>query len=144
MNLVLDASVVIKWYLHEDLLESALRLKEQIKERSAIVAVPRFFFVEAANVLWKNVTLRKDDLKRSDAKGIFSRILDLPLHILEDDEILLRALDLSMEQKLTIYDGMYLAGALRFNATLITADAALVKRLAGSTMAHCVKYLGDF
>lgn len=144
MNLVLDASVVIKWYLHEDLLEPALRLKDQIRGRSASVAVPRFFFVEAANVLWKNVTLRKDDLKRSDAKGIFSRILDLPFHVLEDDEILLRALDLSIEHKISIYDGMYLAGALRFKATLVTADAVLVRRLTGSAAAHHVKHLGDF
>jgi predicted nucleic acid-binding protein len=143
MNLVLDASVVIKWYIYEDLLEPALRLKEKIRDGTTSVAVPRFFFVETANVLWKRVILRKDDLKRSDAKGIFSRILDLPLHVLEDDEILLRALDLSMDHALSIYDGMYLASALRFKATLITADAVLVKRLAGSAMAHHIKYLGD-
>ncbi len=142
MNLVLDTSVIIKWYIEENLLEPALRLKERVRDSSASVAVPRFFFVEAANVLWKKVVLRKD-LTRSDAKGIFSRILDLPLHILEDDEVFLRALDLSMGHSISIYDGMYLASAFRFKATLVTADSALVKRLADSSLAGHISYLGD-
>ncbi len=143
MNLVLDASVVIKWYIEEDLLEPALCLKERAKAGSVSVAVPRFFFVEAANVLWKKVALGKgSDLKRSDAKGIFSRILDLPFQVIEDDEILLKALDLSLDHSMSIYDGMYLASALRFKASFVTADNVLVRRLAGSSLADHVSYLG--
>jgi predicted nucleic acid-binding protein len=142
VNLVLDASVILKWYTHETLKEQAVALRERVLKEAVSVAVPRFFFVEAANILWKKARLRKD-LTREDAKGIFSRILDLPLNILEDDEILLRALDLSLDHSLSIYDSMYLAGALRFKAVLITADEALKNRLARSTLSRHIKYLGD-
>lgn len=142
MNLIVDSSVVIKWYTHENLQKQAAALRERITEESISVAVPRFFFVEAANILWKKSSLLKD-LSRADAKGIFWRILDLPLQVLEDDEILLRALDLSMDHSLSIYDSMYMASALRFKATLVTADSVLVKRLAGSSLAGRISFLGD-
>lgn len=145
MKFVLDASVVIKWYLEEELLDRALKLKDKIGNDGANVAVPRLFFVEAANVLWKKVILGKSGgLKRSDAKGIFSRILDLPFHVIEEDEILLKALDLSVDYKISIYDAMYVASALRFKAQLVTADTALEKKLVGLGLSNHVKHLGDF
>ena len=142
MSLVLDSSVVIKWFIPESLEDNAVRLKERIERLSESVAVPRFFFVEAANVLWKKAALRKD-MSRTDAQGILSRILDLPMTVLEDDEVLLRALDISLGHRLSVYDSMYLASALRLKATFITADSVLVKKLAGSTLASHVSYLGD-
>ncbi len=142
MSLVLDSSVVIKWYIQETLENNAVRLKERVERLSESVAVPRFFFVETANILWKKSVLRKE-VTPSDAKGIYSRILDLPFNILDDEEVLLRALDISIKHRLSVYDGMYLASALRFKATLITADSALVKKLSGSSLASHVSYLGD-
>ena len=83
MDFVLDPSVVIKWYVSENLSDAAFRLQGQIEEKSQLIGVPRFFFVESANILWKKSSLLKE-LSRHDAKGIYSRILDLPFHVIEE------------------------------------------------------------
>ena len=143
MSFVLDPSVVIKWYVPEVLMEAAARLREEIEERSRPVAVPRFFFVESANVLWKKSSLIKE-LSRSDAKGIYSRILDSPFHIVEDEALLLKALDLSLDHSVSVYDGLYLACALQCKAVLVTADAVLVKRFTHSGLSKHIVFLKEF
>ena len=130
MAFVLDSSVVCKWYVPEVLGDAALRLRDLIESESRSVAVPRFFFVESANILWKKASL-KNELSRSDAKGIYSRILDLPFHVVDDDDLLLQALNLSLDHSISVYDGLYLACAIHSRARLVTADTVLARRLGG-------------
>ena len=143
MDFVLDPSVVIKWYVSENLSDAAFRLQKQIEEKSQLVGVPRFFFVESANILWKKSSLLKE-LSRHDAKGIYSRILDLPFHVIEDDAILLKALDLSFDHGVSIYDAMYMACVLYSKAILVTADSTFVRRFSGSTLSQHVIHLSEF
>ncbi len=143
MNLILDPSVVIKWYIRENLEDNAVRLKARIEEERLQAAVPGLFFIEAANVLWKKCAIRKD-LEKMDAKGIFSRILDLPLKIIEDDDVLLKALSIALENSLSIYDALYVASALHFKAKFVTADHALVKQLHRSPLKSHVAYLSEY
>ena len=143
MNLVLDPSVVIKWYVPETLTGAAVRLKEQIETKSKLVAVPALFFVESANVLWKKSCLAKE-LSGRDAYAIYSRIMDLPFHVVEDREVLAQAMDLASENAISVYDALYVASAIHLKATLVTADAALVRRLASSSAKRFVAFLSDY
>lgn len=143
MHFVLDPSVVVKWYVSENLTDAAVRLKKKIEEESQLVAVPQFFFVESANILWKKSSLTKE-LSRNDAKGIYSRILDLPFHVIEDEELLLKALNLASDYSVSVYDAMYLACVIHSKAVLITADSALARRFASSSLHKHVAYLAEF
>ncbi len=143
MNFVLDASVVLKWYVPEKSSDVAMRLKDQIEESSQLVAVPESFFLESSNALWKKSFLVKE-LPSHDAKGILSRILDLPFYVIKDEILLLKALDLALVYGVSVYDGMYLACALQSKAKLVTDDAALIRRLANSEMSKWVMLLTDF
>ena len=133
---------MMKWYIPEVLTDEAVKLKKEVQKQSSLVAVPRIFFAESANILWKKSSLTKE-LPRSDVKGIFSRILDLPFHILEDEDVLLKALDLALHYSITVYDGLYLASALYFKAMLVTADSKLVRRIRPKMRKH-ILFLGDF
>ena len=141
MNYVLDSSVVLKWYVHEVLADKALVLKERLEKE--YVAVPEFFFVESANILWKKVLLKKE-LSSDDAKGIYSRVRGLSFHVIKDEELLLRALDLALDYSLSVYDGLYLACMLQSKAILVTADTVLVQRLKGSSFHEHVLHLDQF
>ncbi len=142
MHLVLDPSVVIKWYVPEVLTVEADRLKERIRKESRLVAVPQLFLVESANVLWKKSRLRKE-LSRRDAETIYSRIVELPFHRMEDQELLPEALDLAFQYSISVYDAIYLACALHYKAVLITADISFVRRFENSSMRQCVTSLAD-
>ena len=143
MHFVLDPSVVIKWYVSENLTDAALHLREQIEEKSQLVAVPRFFFLESASILWKKASLIKE-LSASDAKGIFSRILDLPFQVIEDDDLLLKALALALEYSISIYDAMYLACVIYSKAVLVTADSAFERRFSHSSLRKQIRHLAEF
>ena len=143
MQFVLDASVVTKWYVPEVLGDKAVKLKKFIEEKARPVAVPRYFFIEIANILWKKTSLTKE-LSRRDAQSIFFSIQDLPLYIIEDRELLLKAIELALDYSISVYDALYLAAALDSRATLVTADSALAKRFAHSNMKKHVLSLADF
>ena len=142
MHFVLDPSVVIKWYVSENLTEAAVHLKERIEKESRLVAVPQFFFLESANILWKKSSLMKE-LSRNDAKGIYSRILDLPFHVIEDRELLLKALNLAFDHSISLYDAMYLACVIHSKALLVTADTSFSQRFTHSNLRHQVKHLNE-
>ena len=143
MPIILDASIAIKWYIHENLSDIALDLKKIIDEGDLSVGVPQVFFLETANALWKKTSLM-NELEIHDAKDIYSRLLDTSFHIVPDDDILLKALDIALGHAISIYDAMYLASALFLNSTLVTADAVLVKRLVGSNLSKHICFLEKF
>ncbi len=69
---------------------------------------------------------------------------ELRLHSL-DRQLALEALKLSLEHGVTVYDAVYIALALRLNATMYTADEALLgnKRVAIlGLVAHVKDYSG--
>lgn len=142
MHFVLDPSVVIKWYVSENLTDAAVSLKKRIEMESRLVAVPQFFFLELASILWKKSSLLKE-LSKADAKGIYSRILDLPFHIIEDKELLLKALNLAFDYAVSVYDAMYLACVVHSKAVLVTADSSFAKRFVDSNLCSQVRYLGE-
>ena len=143
MDIVLDSSIAIKWYLREVLSDKALHLRMLIEKEALSVGVPQIFFLETANVLWKKSKLTHE-LSSNDAKGIYSRILDTSFYIVQDGDILLKSLEISLRHSISVYDGMYLASALYLKSTLVTADAALVRRFAGSELAKHICFLEDF
>ena len=142
-RLVLDPSVVIKWYVPEVLTDAAVSLKRRIHEESWPVAVPQLFFVESANVLWKKTSLKKE-LSRREGEAILSGIMGLPFYVVEDREVLPRAMRLASEYSISVYDALYLACAIRFKSVLVTADSALTRNIANSNLRKHIAFLAGF
>jgi len=81
VTLVLDASVLLKWFLQEPGSDSALELKHRYLEGDVAIALPDLALYEVPNVLrFKrelNATLMTADeaLHRSTAKFVHSMLL---------------------------------------------------------------------
>ena len=107
MRLVVDASVAVKWFVSEPLLENARRL---LSHRIDLHA-PDFVLVEFANVIWKKV--RRKELPASpryvDALSSLNDIVTL--HPVAD--LIERAMQIAMEIGHPVYDCLYLACAER-------------------------------
>ena len=82
---------------------------------------------EIGNALWLNV--RANNLSADGAKAALKRTISL-LVLVSDEGLLSSALAIAIEQNHPIYDCLYLALALRENASLVTADRKLAS-LAG-------------
>ena len=136
MRLVVDASVAVKWFVSEPLLENArLLLSHRID-----LHAPDFVLVEFANVIWKKV--RRKELPASpryvDALSSLNDIVTL--HPVAD--LIERAMQMAMEVEHPVYDCLYLACAERTESELATADRNLVNKVSGSSLSMVLRYVG--
>lgn len=134
---VLDTSVVIKWFRQGEVLaQRALAVRDAYLEGEIAVAAPSLLIYELANVL-----RYKKDLSASQVQEAVQSLLDMGLEVIPPlSPIMRRTIDLATTYRTTVYDATFAALAESLNATFITADERLVHRL---TALPCVRFLGE-
>ncbi|MCZ7649086.1 MAG: type II toxin-antitoxin system VapC family toxin [Planctomycetota bacterium] len=134
---VLDASVAIKLYFQEEHSEAAERCVRLIPE----VLAPDLIWAEMGNVVWKRQ--RRGDLSGADAASVVRSFLTLPLQIHPASGLLADALELAVKFDRSVYDGLYLALALKTRSILISADKRFVNALKDTPAGKHLEWLGD-
>ena len=142
MNLVIDASVLIKFYVPEVLSDRAERLLAKVGNKDIDLLAPDLIYPEAGNILWKKQRLK--ELTHSEAEEITDAILSLPLTIEASKSLLPLAVDIAIVYGITVYDASYLSLAKVYETTLITADRKLVDVLAKTDLKDSVIWLGSY
>jgi len=119
---VLDASVIAKLFTNEQFCEKAIEIVEDYTKGNFEIIVPDLLFIEVTNAL------RYKNNSQEILKKINKRLWDLEFKVERINETLLeKAIQISLEYNLTIYDAIYVAVAQLNSAQLITADSALFK-----------------
>jgi predicted nucleic acid-binding protein len=136
---VLDSSAALALSLKEPCAAAAARLIASQSSRRARLVAPRLFDVECASGLVKAVRRRRLDAAR--ALDDLLDLLDLPIERLEAPGAEVEALLLALDHGISAYDAVYVALAAEEGLPLVTADARLVRALAGSP--HAVLHLDD-
>jgi predicted nucleic acid-binding protein len=130
-DLVVDASVAIKWFLPEIHGEAALRLLEG----QYTLRAPDLIFSEFGNVLWKR--FRKGQISRKEAIVTTEALLALPLQVESSQSLIPAALEIACSAHRTVYDSLYLAVAIAHQCRVVTADSKLHNALKkGALSAH--------
>jgi predicted nucleic acid-binding protein len=134
MTLVVDASVVVKWFVEEDGREQALQVLDR-GERQA----PDLIVAEVANVIWKKAL--RGQVAAGQAHSICAalpRYFDA-LHPAE--ALVERAIGMGLALRHPIYDCLYLACAARIQGRLVTADRRLIAALANTEFGHLAVHI---
>ncbi len=142
MNVVIDASVLIKFYVPEVLSDKALYLLDAVREGDLSLLAPDLIFSEAGNILWKKHRLK--ELARSEVDEIADAIILLPVGVESSKSLLPLAAGIAMTYGITVYDAMYFALARIREARMVTAGRKLVAKMAGTDMNKYVSWLGNF
>lgn len=142
MNLVIDASVLIKFYVPEILSDRAERLLAKVEREEIGLLAPDLIYPEAGNTLWKKQRLK--ELTRSEVEEITDAILSLPLKIEASKPLLSLAVELATAYGITVYDALYISLAKVYETTLITADRKLAERLDKTDLRDSVTWLGSY
>ena len=121
---VVDASVVIKWFVPEVHSEAAGRL---LKTADHYLA-PDLLFPEVGNAIWKKV--RRDELTSRQARELAADISTIAVETVSARSLFEDACGVAIATGLTVYDAMCLALAVRLDTKLITADDRLVRTVA--------------
>jgi len=142
MNLVMDASVLIKFYVPEILSDRAERLLAKVEKQDIDLLVPDLIYLEAGNILWKKQRLK--ELTRSEVEEITDAVLSLPLKIEASKSLLPLAVNIAIAYGITVYDASYLSLAKVYETTLMTADRRLVDVLAKTDLKDSIIWLGSY
>lgn len=125
---VVDASILVKWFVHEEDSEKALKLRDDHVEGKYILVVPELAFVEVMNAL---------RYKGKDVKSLIqanTALWDVQLHVEKLNSFLLeKSMTAALKYNLTVYDAVYVALASVFGVQLITADKEL-QRVPNTTL----------
>jgi predicted nucleic acid-binding protein len=123
LSWVVDASVAVKWVIPEVLSDLADRVRDGAED----VLAPDLLLVEVANALWRKTTAR--EISAREADGAFDLVRRSGIDLRPAGPLLPRAMDLARRLGHPVYDCVYLALAEREEATLVTADQRLLRRL---------------
>lgn len=123
-EVVLDASVVVKWFSEEKGSDSAVSLRnEHIEGRKTLVA-PDLLIYEVENAL-----RFRPGLGSKDASKAIEYLFDLQLDLVTPSrELLKRSAQYAFRYGITIYDSCYVALADLLNINVITADTQLFEK----------------
>lgn len=124
--IVVDASVGLKWFIPEPGMTEALRV---LRSGRKLVA-PAIMKEEVVSGLVRRV--RREELTASEAresaKEWLSELRNETVHLIENEELLVEASEIGFELKHPLFDCIYLALAVRLNASLVTADKPFFER----------------
>ena len=126
MNLVIDASVAVKWIVAEEHEDAAETLLLPGIRRIA----PDFLVVEVGNVMCSKIMNGRVD--PSQAKLGIRFVRESIDQFVSDGALVDRALDIAADLNHAIYDCLYIACAEQMQGQLITADRRLMRKLEGS------------
>ena len=133
---MIDASVLVKWYVQEILSDKALVLRDRHVNGELQLAAPSLITYETFNALKYTDLFSLSDLKNI---ATFIQIYGLSLYEMEG-RVAELGLEASEKDDLTVYDGSYVGLAMNLGAVLVSADQKLIDRLSGD-YAKLVKHL---
>ena len=136
---VLDASVALALTLEEPGAAAAARLIASQAVGWARLVAPSLFDVECASGFVKAV--RRGRLEAETCATALISTLQLPVERLQSPASVFDGLGLALEYGISAYDAVYVALASEEGLPLVTADARLVRALAGSP--HAVLHVDD-
>lgn len=128
-QLIMDASVAIKWFFDESETDKARSFLRRLREKEVQMIVPELFYYEFANTCWKKV--KKKLASFDDASQALDQLMELPLTRYRDEELADVAFTNAAQYDISAYDGLYLALAELYVAPLVTADEDLLARCRG-------------
>jgi len=138
IDLVIDASVGVKWFVPETHSgEADMLLGDGFRRH-----VPVLFFTEVAQTLWKKIRLRRE-LSDENGREICRRLLLMPLEVHPTDFVLEMAFGIALDTGRTVYDSIYLATARAMNCELVTADLRLYNAAQGTSLATSLIWIAD-
>jgi len=126
-KIVVDSSVVIKWFVVEPFSTEARRILDGYQTGMLALHAPDLIDAELGNIVWKKY--RFQGLAAADAQQIIDEFQRLTFVLTSTADLLDEAYRLAVAHERTVYDAMYLALSVREQCPYVTADEKLVKAI---------------
>jgi len=118
---VLDASVIFKWFSEEEGSKTALEIMTGHVKGDSKIVIPEFAIIEVLNAM-------RFKKKTNEVLKANQNLWKLQLDIVSiDKSIMDKAIEISSNNNLTVYDSVYAAISEILSIPLITTDKELYK-----------------
>ncbi|MCA1706551.1 MAG: type II toxin-antitoxin system VapC family toxin [Actinobacteria bacterium] len=124
-ELVLDTSVAVKFHVPEERHEEARTLQRGFEDGAVSLLAPGTVLPEVFNAFWQKH--RRGELTSDEVRAGWELISELPLALYSPEDLIGRAVDISFETGVIIYDALFLALAEDAETVVITDDGKLLK-----------------
>lgn len=122
---VVDASVIVKWFVEEEGSERALEIRNKYIEGEIKLIAPEIIIFEVLNALHYKKLFSADEMKEiSEALDAFS----FELYSLVG-EYAKKTIEAAYENNITIYDASYLSLAMMKETYMYAADVKIREKL---------------
>lgn len=129
-KLVVDSSVVIKWFVAEPYSSQAHLILNEYKNGNLDLLAPDLLNAEIGNIVWKKQIFQ--GLAASDGQQIINLFQSLKFYLMPTSVLLDDAYRLAVAHQRTVYDMLYVALSLREGCPFVTADEKLVNAIQNS------------
>ena len=139
-QLVVDSSVVVKWFVIESYSAQAELILNDYQVEKYTFLAPDFLNAEVGNILWKKQAFRGFD--PTDALRIVKAFRKLTFTQVPTADLLEDAYNLAVKYQRSVYDMLYVALSVREGCSFVTADEKLVNAI--SPAISSVIWLGNW
>lgn len=128
MTWVVDASVVVKWFVREDGHEAALGLLDDPQA----LAAPDVLVPAVGAVAWRET--RAGNITRTQANLLTAAIPAYVANLVPAAGLIERAMELAFDMDQPVPDCLYLTCAEQMDGVLVTANDRLIKAVRGTDL----------
>ena len=134
---VVDASVALKWIIHE---ETGVETARALLRGGPYMLAPSFWLLECGQALRRIAKVR--GLGVEEVSELFSFLMGLPVALRRERELAADAFALSLALDHPMHDCAYLALARSEGLPLVTADVELAKAATRHGLGELVELIG--
>jgi len=139
MEIVADASVIVKWYLIEEYRDDALRIRDDYINGKITIIAPSIMPFEVLNAIrYSRRDIDQRTLENIGRSLILYGIKLFPMNM----KLMEKTVEISLKYDVTIYDAAYVALAFIRDAILYTADKKLIQKVKHEKVKHLSEYKG--
>jgi predicted nucleic acid-binding protein len=138
VDVVVDASIVVKWFVPEIHSEEARRFLTSRYCRH----VPVLCHSEVGQTIWKKVYL-KGEIPAEDGRQIVGALKASVFEVHPIITLIEPAFEIALATGRTVYDSIYVALATALDCKLVTADKKLFNSLQSGPFAKDVLWVAD-
>jgi predicted nucleic acid-binding protein len=137
-DLVIDASVAVKWFVSEEASDKA----DEVSASDYTLLAPRLIVTEVANAMARKAM--QGLITPLEATEYVRTLPQFLAGLLDVDDLIESALQNACIHRHPIYDFVYLEAARRRDTKMLTADQKFIAKVEGTTLAKLVISLSEW
>jgi len=133
---VVDASIVVKWFVYEEGSDKALEIRDKYISGELKLIAPEIINFEVLNALYYKRLFSEEEIKEiAEALDAFS----FELYPLKGGYAK-KTVEVAFKNSITIYDSSYISLAIMKNTYMYTADEKLMEKISREYLPYIINF----